>query len=387
MANQKDQKRKLLAIQKILLEKSDAAHPITLAQITEELAAQNIDAERKSIYACIEALRNSGMDIEMKRSPYPAYYLASRAFNYEEAVLLLNVIQTNPTINLAMRKRLVQRVESLLSEGLRAQARVRIDAPAHAGRRSSKLYPNLTKLQYAISHKSYVFFFYYSVGIDGKLAVHKMSRQTITYKSREDEGKRHRGKHYTFCIPVRLVYMSGYYYAVCWHAPSNVNQETGEENRVSSKRNNGKADTQAEGYYRTYRVDRMVEVHVAAENEFVPQRSRRAEYRPEEMEDPAFGMFIDGKGKQSITILVEDTSAQERGYSWIMGAFYDKFGEGMDVHKISETSARVFFKTVASPQFYSWLLQFGGAVKIEKPSKVAKEYVEGYLQPALARYE
>ena len=105
------------------------------------------------------------------------------------------------------------------------------------------------------------------------------------------------------------------------------------------------------------------------------------------MEDPAFGMFINEKGKQSITMLVEDATAEEHGYSWIMGALHDKFGESMNVFKLSETTARVFCKTVASPQFYSWLLQFGGAVKIEKPSKVAKEYVEEYLKPALVQYE
>ena len=61
MAKSSNQKLKLLWLAKILLERTDEEHPMTLAEITEALAACGISAERKSLYDDMEALRTFGM--------------------------------------------------------------------------------------------------------------------------------------------------------------------------------------------------------------------------------------------------------------------------------------------------------------------------------------
>ena len=367
MANQKDQKRKLLAIQKILLEKSDAEHPITLAQITEELAAQDIEAERKSIYNCIDALRDSGMDIIMKNNPRPAYYLASRQFSSTELQLLADVVQSSPLISTRKVEPLIRKIGQYASEKQRNDLVRCIQVPERTRKASKYIFENLGMIQSAIQRKKQITFKYFGIGIDGKHVFHKRSGKTIVSFKQGDKviGGPKEGRDLITLTPVRLVYMSDHYYVVCWD-PDAPYAESGD--------------------FRTFRVDRMGRV-MRADNKPAIRNERIATYDPKQWEDRAFGMFYNQEGRVSITMLVEDASATERGYSWIMGAFYDKFGESMDVRKLSDTSARIFFKTVASPQFFSWLLQFGGAVKIEKPSKVAKEYIEGYLQPALARYE
>ena len=63
MAKSSNQKLKLLYLVRYLMQFSDEEHPVSTAQIIEELARNDISAERKSIYDDIEALRNFGVDI------------------------------------------------------------------------------------------------------------------------------------------------------------------------------------------------------------------------------------------------------------------------------------------------------------------------------------
>lgn len=67
MPKSPNQKLKLLYLLKILQERTDDEHAITLAQILQELQAYGITAERKSIYDDLEALRVYGIDVEMRK--------------------------------------------------------------------------------------------------------------------------------------------------------------------------------------------------------------------------------------------------------------------------------------------------------------------------------
>ena len=51
-----DQKLKLIYLMKILLERTDETHSITMPEIIEALASYDISAERKSLYNDIENL-------------------------------------------------------------------------------------------------------------------------------------------------------------------------------------------------------------------------------------------------------------------------------------------------------------------------------------------
>ena len=63
MAEGNNQKLKMLYLLKILMEKTDETHSITMAEILSSLKAYGITAERKSIYNDIENLRTFGIDI------------------------------------------------------------------------------------------------------------------------------------------------------------------------------------------------------------------------------------------------------------------------------------------------------------------------------------
>ena len=57
MAKESNQKLKIVYLMKILLERTDEMHRITMPEILDALAVYGVKAERKSIYNDIESLR------------------------------------------------------------------------------------------------------------------------------------------------------------------------------------------------------------------------------------------------------------------------------------------------------------------------------------------
>ena len=115
MSKRNNQKLKALYIMKILLEKTDDEHRLTLAQIQAELDAYGIQAERKSLYDDMEALREFGLDIEKSGSRGCGYYIASREFELPELKLLVDAIQSSRFITAKKSHELIKKVESLAS--------------------------------------------------------------------------------------------------------------------------------------------------------------------------------------------------------------------------------------------------------------------------------
>ena len=58
MAKGTNQKLKLVYLTKIMLDKTDDEHSLTMAQIIEELAKYDISAERKSIYTDLNDIKD-----------------------------------------------------------------------------------------------------------------------------------------------------------------------------------------------------------------------------------------------------------------------------------------------------------------------------------------
>ena len=70
-------KLKLLLLQKMLVEETDADHGLTMADILERLAAEGVSAERKGIYRDLDLLRDAGLDVR-KRDCSPVEYAVGR---------------------------------------------------------------------------------------------------------------------------------------------------------------------------------------------------------------------------------------------------------------------------------------------------------------------
>ena len=90
-----NQKLKILYVKKVLEEKSDRDHPMQVRDIIANLQAYGINAERKTIYDDIEALRLFGLNILNRRGKVSGYYLEERNFEFAELKFLTDMVQSS----------------------------------------------------------------------------------------------------------------------------------------------------------------------------------------------------------------------------------------------------------------------------------------------------
>ena len=116
MAKSTNQKLKILYLMKILLDRTDEEHRMSLKEIIASLGEYDIAAERKSVYDDMEALKAYGVDIEgAKDKTGYGYYVNSRLFEMPELKLLVDVVQSSKFITYKKSEQLIKKVESLAS--------------------------------------------------------------------------------------------------------------------------------------------------------------------------------------------------------------------------------------------------------------------------------
>ena len=95
MPTSPNQPAKLLYLMKILLDKTDENHTLTVKELSSGLAAYGIKAERKTLYKDLEHLSVFGLDIVTKRDKSVGYYIANRQFELSELKLLVDAVQSS----------------------------------------------------------------------------------------------------------------------------------------------------------------------------------------------------------------------------------------------------------------------------------------------------
>ena len=100
---------------KIMLEKTDDEHGLTMPEILEELEKYGVTAERKSIYADFQDMTDKfGLDIIKENvGRETKYHVGSREFELAEVKLLIDAIQSSKFIT----KNLVKLLHSGSSQG------------------------------------------------------------------------------------------------------------------------------------------------------------------------------------------------------------------------------------------------------------------------------
>ena len=109
------QKLKMLYLMRILLSETDEAHPLSVNEIISKLAGYGINAERKTVYDDMEALRRFGIDIIMEKSKSYGYYVAGRDFELPELKLLVNAVESSKFITEKKSRELIKKLGTLAS--------------------------------------------------------------------------------------------------------------------------------------------------------------------------------------------------------------------------------------------------------------------------------
>lgn len=316
MAKGENQKLKLLYLRDFLLE-TDIDHPITMEEILIRLKELHVDAERKSIYSDIEALRDYGMEIELKKlGRTAAYYLKSREFESSELKMLIDAVQTAHSLPEHRMQRLLHKIASLSSRYESDLFNRKLYVMNRNRAKSDSLYRTLDMIHAAIAANSQIRFRYWRYGPDMKQVF-------------ENGGKAFR------VSPYALIWDHENYHLIAF------NSET-----------NGCED---------YRVDRM-------SNAAVLQLPRSGQEVFAMLDIRAFSSCIPDKDSpEPVSVVLQCRNcAADR--------IADRFGPQISVQKASDETFLAAVKAIPSPDFFGWLCSLEGLVSISEPEAVRERY-------------
>lgn len=192
MAGTPRQKQKTLLLLRILCERTDAAHPMTLAELAEELNRVGIESERKSLYRDLSALNDAGFTIGVVRSKDIRYYWADRPLSRNDCLLLSNLLRVAPLVPRKRKPELEKKLRTLAPAGLQRESFADLLSVIPESAVTERVYSNVEVLFDAILSGRKVRFTYRG----SVLSEHTVRRRSVLYQT---------------VSPFRLVWSDGYY--------------------------------------------------------------------------------------------------------------------------------------------------------------------------------
>ncbi len=317
MAKGPNQKKKLLALQQILLTLTDEEHPLTTRELIDELARWGIQAERKSLYDDLEVLRSFGLDVQCRKGRTPGWFVGERQFELPELKLLVDAVQSSKFITRRKSDSLIRKLESLASSYQARQLQRQVFVADRVKTMNESIYYNVDKLHTAIGARRAVSFRYFD------------------YNSSKKKVFRREGQRY-MVSPYGLVWDNENYYLVGYASDH--------------------------GEVRHYRVDKMSDIDVTS----LPLEGEAAgSFDMAGYARKHFGMFSGA-----------DAAVTLRCREELAGVVLDRFGQEAMLVPEEGGTFTVTVTVVVSPQFWGWLFGLGDGVKLLSPSWAAAEYRE-----------
>lgn len=325
MAKSENQKLKLLYLQKILLEKTDEGHGITLDEVIKELERYGISSERKSIYNDLNCLRQFGMDIEKRQADKTTYYhLRSRPFQLAELKLMVDTVQSSRFITTKKSKELIQKIERFASKYEAQQLQRQVYMTDRPKTINESIYCNVDRIHMAINENRMIEFHYFQWNVNKEM---KKKREGALYQ----------------VSPWALSWDSENYYMIAYDS---------RENRIKH-----------------YRVDKMLDICMSGQ-----KREGQTCFREFNMASyckKLFGMF--GGEEQTVTLRCHNDKA---------GIIIDRFGQEVNLRKIDEHHFTVNIKIAVSSQFMAWVMALGDQVTITAPKEAVERMREEIVRLA-----
>ena len=318
MAKGANQKSKLLVLYQLLLERTDEENPLSTQQIIEYLEQNGIGAERKSIYADMETLRDMGVDVQSRKGRGAGWFIGERDFQLAELKLLMDAVQSSRFITQRKSDALIRKLEGLASKPQARQLQRQVYVSGRIKTMNESIYYNVDKLHAAIAARKVITFKYFD------------------YDMKKEKVFRQEGRRYTV-TPFGLIWDSENYYLAAY-----------DHNK---------------GQLRHYRVDKMWEIALTT----LPRQGEKEfeGFNPADYTRKHFGMY---RG--------EEVNVKLRGRANMVNVVLDRFGQDVILIPDGEEHFTVTLPVVVSPQFFGWLFGLDGGLEIVHPQNVVEKYRE-----------
>lgn len=310
---------------KILTEQTDEQHPMPMAVLREKLKAEEISAERKSLYSDLNCLMDFGVDVGFDPSKgNGGYYLASRDFELPELKLLVDAVSASRFITKSKSEQLIRKIEKLASRYEAVQLQRQIYTSGQIKNENESIYYHIDAIHTAVHENRQISFLYMEWNLLKKLVARKG------------------GKHYRIS-PWSLMWNDENYYLIGYDA--------------------------AAGMLKHFRVDKMGSIEMLKERREGEEIFKKCDLSAYSAK--TFGMY--GGEEQIVTLSFPNS---------LVGVVLDRFGKDVSLQKLAGERVAVHVKVMVSRQFYGWLAGIGKDVKVMAPESVREGY-RGHLKEIL----
>ncbi len=317
MSRGTNQKFKFTYLMKIMQEKTDDEHALTIKQIMAELEKYDVTAERKSIYTDFQDMTDKfGIEIikeQIGRDTY--YHVGAREFELAEVKLLIDAIQSSKFITQTKSSELITKIKSFVSEHQAKLLQRQVFINDRVKTMNESVYYNVDYIHTAIGQNKKIRFKYFKWDINKKLV------------------PRHNGAWFV-ASPWALTWDDENYYMVAFDDWDHK--------------------------IKHYRVDKMMDISVEEE-----RRDGKEEFKNFDMAEyskATFGMYQGKKTKVKIQFA-----------NFMCGVFIDRFGKDISFRPVDDEHSELMVDVNVSPQFFGWIFSLGNAVKITGPQEVVEE--------------
>ena len=316
MSRGTNQKFKLSYLSRIMLEKTDDDHSLTMPQIMEELEKYDVTAERKSIYQDFQDMEKLGIEIikeQIGRETY--YHVGAREFEVAEVKLLIDAIQSSKFITQTKSRELISKIKKFVSEYQASQLQRQVFINDRVKNMNESVYYNVDDIYTAINDNKKIRFKYYKWSIEKKLVA------------------RHNGDWFVVS-PWALTWDDENYYMVAFD--------------------------DLDHKIKHYRVDKMMRISVEEE-----LREGKEVFKNFDMAayfKATFGMYSGKKTRVHIQFPNN-----------MCGVFIDRFGKEISFRKVDDDHSMVAVEVAVSHQFFGWIFSLGREVKVVGPDEVVEQ--------------
>ena len=318
MDKNNESKIRLLALAKILYERTDEEHSLSTQDLMDILESEyQIPTHRTTVPADIQALQEFGMDIQVVRSKQVRFNLLSREFDNAELKLLIDAIASSKFISKVKSEKLAEKIAKLAGQNKAEELKRNISVERRIKTDNEKVLFIIDAINEAINR--------------GK----KIQFQYFEYNGNKERIPRFDGYFYRI-NPYRLVWCGDFYYVV------------------------GRMDKYDN--LSSYRVDRMAGTPDILNEDVIPLPE---DFDMDHYLNTMYHMFSTKRRK--VTLICSND---------VMDAIIDRFGEDVETSVYDSDRFRADVEVAVNKTFYMWIFGFDGMVRILEPDSIKREYVE-----------
>ncbi len=301
---EKNVRLRILLVMEVLVERTDQDHGVTMHDILEWLAHNEISGERKSVYEDIHALQDYGLNIEFNKED-KTYRMVERQMELAELKLLVDAVHASKFITKSRTKQIIDH----LTEYASAYQRQSLKREVYTEKPKSSVpsgYYGMDTLHEAMGSDRQVTFQYAGWNLEKKLEL------------------RHGGARYRVS-PWLMVWENENYYLVAYDAEL--------------------------GKMKHFRIDKMSNVEL--EQERREGKDVFAKMDALTYSTSHFGMY--GGEVRRVKIRFDNE---------LIGVALDRFGKEIQIMKSDDTHFLVNVEVAVTSQFFGWIFALGAGVTI-----------------------